>query len=66
MAGMTLKQFARQEFREALDAYKTALESGTSTDIVRTSVRVWAARAGVPKSWHPLINRTFRETRRAA
>jgi hypothetical protein len=62
--GMTLKQHARQEFRIALEAYRVALESGTSAQIVATSVRIYRAKAGVPKSWHPLVNRTFRETKR--
>ena len=64
--GFTLKQYARMEFHAALEAYKTALQSGTSADIVLTSVRVHRAKAGVPKSWHPMVNRTFRETQRIA
>jgi len=55
---------ACQEFRIALDAYRIALESGTSAQIVGTSIRVYCAKAGVPKSWHPLVNRMFRETAR--
>ena len=64
LVGMTLKQHAYQEFRIALDAYRIALESGTSAQIVGTSIRVYCAKAGVPKSWHPLVNRMFRETAR--
>jgi len=62
--GMTLKQFARMEFHAALEAYKTALLSGDSAQIVATSLRIHQAKAGVPKSWHPMVNRTFRDTKR--
>lgn len=64
--GFTLKQFARMEFHAALEAYKTALQSGDSAQIIATSVRVHRAKAGVPKSWHPMVNRTFRDTQRVA
>jgi len=54
---------ARKQFFEALDAYKLALESGTSADVVRTSMIVYFARVNVPKNLHSLINRTYRAAR---
>jgi hypothetical protein len=58
--GMTLKQMARKEFWDALAAYKTALQ--TKVNIVGTSVRIHAAKAGVPKRLWPLVNKTFKST----
>jgi hypothetical protein len=59
---MTLKQFAKANFLDALEAYSVALRSKDSRAIIAASVRVWGARADVPKSWHALINRAYRES----
>jgi hypothetical protein len=60
--GMTLKQFARQEFFSALEAYKIALTTGK--DIVSASLRIYIAKSGVPKRLHSLVNKTFNETKK--
>ncbi len=60
MEGMTLKQAARREFYDALEAYKLALQSKDSEAIVRTSIRVHAAKAGVPKRAWRLVSATFK------
>jgi len=58
MKGETLKQYARSEFFRAMDEYKIALNSGQN--IVAASVRVHATKAGVPKSFWPMVNRIFK------
>lgn len=60
--GMTLKQLARKEFFEALEAYRKARENPTSDPpaFVLASVRLHAAKGGVPKSLWPLANRAVR------
>lgn len=57
--GMTLKQMAAAEFWNALEAYRQALR--TKTNIVGASLRVHQAKGGVPKRFHPYVNRVFRE-----
>jgi len=62
--GITLKQLARQEFFAALEAYKNALASGNSAEILVTSIQVHSAKGGVPKKLWPLVGQTFRENTR--
>jgi hypothetical protein len=57
-------QSDRERFYAALTLYRMALESGNSRDIVIASLRVHAAKAGVPKSYWPQVNRAFKETYR--
>ncbi len=60
--GATLKQFAKDQFFRALEDYKTALETGQN--IVVTSLRIHFAKGLVPKSFHPLVGKCFRETKK--
>lgn len=62
MNGMTLKQMAASQFYAALDAYRTALQTGKG--IVAASVAVHSARRNRADS--TVVNRVFRETRRVA
>lgn len=55
---MTLKQFARVDFFNAIDAYRVAL--ATKQNIVAASLRVHQAKSGVPKSWHGAVTKAFR------
>lgn len=64
--GMTLKQAAQCRFLNLMEQYRAALKSGSSADIVRVSVALHAAKAGVPKRWHAAVGRAFRESSRPA
>lgn len=57
----TLKQFAIENFFRRLAEYKTALETGEN--VVMASLAIHMAKSDVPKSYHPLVGRTFRETK---
>lgn len=64
MEGMTLKQYHRWQFFRLLDAYAEAkkamhTEEGRAAFVV-LSVQIHAAKANVPKSYWPLVNRAFR------
>jgi hypothetical protein len=50
---------ARKEFFEALDAYKEAKKNVAQDKegFIRASLRIHAAKGGVPKSYWPLINK---------
>jgi hypothetical protein len=58
MSGMTLKQFAKKEFFDALQAYKDVMAAPRCPEwnmaFVAVSVRLHAAKGGVPKSLWPL------------
>lgn len=56
--GMTLKQFAAWRFMEALEAYRVALESHDSAEIVRASLTVYCARRN--EADRKAINRVWR------
>ncbi len=60
--GATLKQFGREQFFRALSDYRTALETGHN--IVAASLRIHSAKGSVPKSYHRLVGKCFRETKR--
>jgi hypothetical protein len=62
--GVTSKQFLIERFFKILETYKNALESGTKEDIIRTSLMIYSAKGGVPKQYHKLVNKTFKETKR--
>jgi len=62
MTGKTVKQMYRDEFWQALTAYRDALATGR--DLVVASIRIHAAKGNVPKSYWPLVGRTFRDTKR--
>ena len=50
---------ARKEFFDALEAYKEAKKNVAQDKegFVRASLRIHAAKGGVPKSFWPLINK---------
>ena len=54
----------RRLFYEKLVAYRTALESGSSREIIETSLAVHAASGLVSQASRRLVGRTFRETER--
>jgi len=58
MSGKTLKQFELDKFYVALEAYKKALQTGAG--VIEASLRVHMAKANVPMSLWPLVNRAFR------
>jgi len=58
---VTKKQIAVQGFLGAVEAYKKAL--ATKTGIVAASLRVHQAKANVPKKYHLLIGRAFKESK---
>ena len=58
---MTAKQILIQEFFEALDNYKEALK--TKNNIVLASLKVHAAKRGIPKVYHKLVNRVYSSCR---
>ena len=57
---MTRKQIARANFLDALALYRLALRSHDTGVIVACSVRVYLARANVPRRWHAAIGRAYR------
>lgn len=63
MRGMTLKQFARRRFFEALENYRCARNGllagapGAQEAFIRASVQVHASKGGVPKRLWPLVNK---------
>ena len=65
MSGMTLKQFARKDFWEALNTYKAALANAKddSYGFLVASLRIHAAlgREGVPKAWKRYVTAAWRE-----
>lgn len=61
MTGMTLKQYARNEFFGALEAYRAALTSGTPAELLAASVRIQSAKGGVPKRLHSLVSKVWNE-----
>jgi len=64
--GITLKQAAREEFSNALIAYRAALASQKAPAIVAASRRVHAAKGGVPKHLWSLIGEARKEAEKAA
>lgn len=56
---MTLKQWARHEFDEALGLYREALLSGDPRAIVLMSARAWSARTR--KTDARVLNAVFKE-----
>lgn len=61
--GATIRQLAMREFLSALVAYEQALRSGDAAEVVRASLRIHAAKNGVPKKFHAAPGRIFRTTR---
>lgn len=66
MTGMTLKQFGRQEFIAACEAYRTALETGVNIVAASLVVHRTSGNPGVPVRWRSLPGKIFRETKRKA
>lgn len=64
ITGMTVKQHFEATFFAALDEYKTALAEGDSKAIVLASLKIHAAKSHVHKRLWPLVNKTFKETKR--
>lgn len=62
---MTMKQFHRYRFLRLLDAYREAkrhIDTPEGKDaFIVLSVQIHAAKAHVPKSWWPMVNKVFRE-----
>jgi hypothetical protein len=61
MTGMTLKQYGKHRFLRLLSMYGEAKkhigsEEGNAA-FVALSVQIHAAKAEVPRSWWPMINR---------
>jgi len=65
--GMTLKQAAKARFFDAVSAYRDAKaslqakEPGAETAFVVASLRLHAAKGGVPKSYWPMARRAERD-----
>lgn len=59
----TLKEFNREEFWNALDAYKEALKTGKN--ITGTSLRIHAAQGldGVPRYFRKYVTKAWKETK---
>lgn len=66
LPGLTLKQFAVQQFLDALERYRVALQSGTHAEIVRASVALHLAKSDATKRFHRLIRKAFENTVRTA
>lgn len=61
MEGMTIKQMNRARFLALLEEYKKALKpDGDKKSLIRLSVEIHAAKAGVPKSWGSLVDKAYR------
>lgn len=62
--GMTLKQYARARFLRLCHEYADARQDLSTPQarlrFVALSVALHAAKADVPKSWWPMVNRIYR------
>ena len=59
--GKEIKSWGREDFFEALKAYRESLRDPQRTGLVPASVRVWMAlrNPGVPKSYQRFVSRAF-------
>ncbi len=57
---MTLKQFARQEFFDALDQYREAQDR---TEFVAASLRLHIAAGSVPTRFRRYVTKAYKEKR---
>lgn len=55
---------ARAEFISALEVYRAALETGQG--LIGASLRIHAAKGGVPKGYWPMVGHIRREAQRKA
>lgn len=63
----TLKQFAYERFFSLLDEYKVALRDFDDSPekknaLIRVSLQIHQAKAGVPKRYWSLVNKAYRES----
>lgn len=58
---MTLKQYHRARFLRLIEAYRVAKKQISTPEgknaFIVLSVQIHAAKANVPKSWWPMVNR---------
>lgn len=62
-----MAKYSESEVRRffiVLDAYKKALATGTKEEIIRTSLAIHVAKAGVPRRLWGLVNKAYNETKR--
>jgi hypothetical protein len=55
-------EYEVSRFFTLLGVYKEALARGTKKDIIYSSLAIHAAKAGVPRSYWSLVNKTYNET----